>query len=62
LKKYIVSIYREKRNQPRSIVGVVEEVGVDGKKAFQNYDELWEILNPDDRKQIHKEIRGDINC
>ena len=46
MKKYIVSIYREKRNQPRSIVGVVEEVGVDGKKAFQNYDELWEILNP----------------
>ena len=31
----------------------VEEVGVDGKKAFTNFDELWEILNPvkDERKQ-----------
>jgi len=25
-------------------VGVVEEVGVKGKKAFTNYDELWDIL------------------
>jgi hypothetical protein len=25
-------------------VGVVEEVGLKGKKAFTNYDELWEIL------------------
>jgi hypothetical protein len=25
-------------------VGVVEEVGVKGKKAFSNYDELWDIL------------------
>jgi hypothetical protein len=24
---------------------VVEEVGVKGRKAFTNYDELWEILN-----------------
>ena len=46
MKKYIVSIYREKPNRPRSIIGIVEEVGVDGKRAFQNYDELWEILNP----------------
>jgi len=27
-------------------VGVVEEVGMNGKKAFSNYDELWDILNP----------------
>jgi len=26
-------------------MGVVEEVGAKGKKAFTNYDELWEILN-----------------
>jgi hypothetical protein len=25
-------------------VGVVEEVGEKGRKAFTNYDELWEIL------------------
>lgn len=42
---YIVRIYRFKENNSRSLVGVVEEVGVKGKKAFTNYDELWEILN-----------------
>jgi hypothetical protein len=26
-------------------MGVVEEVGAKGKKAFINYDELWDILN-----------------
>jgi len=26
-------------------VGVVEEIGTKGKKAFTNYDELWEILS-----------------
>jgi hypothetical protein len=26
-------------------VGVIEEIGVKGKKAFTNYDELWEILH-----------------
>jgi hypothetical protein len=58
LKKYIVSIYREKRNHPRSIVGIVEEVGVDGKKAFHNYDELWEILNPNkDLQRLFEEKR-----
>lgn len=27
------------------LVGLVEEVGVSGKKAFNNLDDLWEILN-----------------
>jgi hypothetical protein len=41
---YIVRIYRFDKKNPRHLVGVVEEVGVKGKKAFANYDELWEIL------------------
>ena len=41
---YVVRIYRFDKNNPRHLVGVVEEVGVKGKKAFTNYDELWEIL------------------
>jgi hypothetical protein len=41
---YVVRIYRFDKNNPRNLVGVVEEVGVKGKKAFTNYDELWEIL------------------
>ncbi len=42
---YIVRIYRWTKNKPSILVGVVEEVGVNGRKAFTNYDELWEILN-----------------
>ena len=41
---YVVRIYRHDKKNPRHLVGVVEEVGVKGKKAFANYDELWEIL------------------
>jgi len=42
---YIVRIYRFEKGKPRSLVGLVEQVGKKGKKAFNNYDELWEILN-----------------
>jgi hypothetical protein len=45
LATYIVRLYRFQKNKPRSLMGVVEEVGAKGKKAFTNYDELWEILN-----------------
>jgi len=41
---YIVRIYRFDKKKPHHLVGVVEEVGVTGKRAFANYDELWEIL------------------
>ena len=41
---YIVRIYRFEKDNSKSLVGVVEEVGVEGKKAFNNYDELWGIL------------------
>jgi hypothetical protein len=44
LANYIVRIYRFNKNKPGHLVGVVEEVGLKGKKAFTNYDELWEIL------------------
>lgn len=32
-------------NNPDSIVGVVECVGDEGRKAFKNMEELWKILN-----------------
>jgi hypothetical protein len=43
---YVVRVYRSEENQPHLLVGVVEEVGVEGKKAFNSFDELWAILNP----------------
>ncbi len=42
---YIVRIYRREKDDPRMLVGLVEKVGVDGKRAFSNLDELWQILN-----------------
>jgi hypothetical protein len=42
---YVVRIYRFKKDTPRGLVGVVEEVGLKEKKAFTCYDELWDILN-----------------
>jgi hypothetical protein len=42
---YVIRIYRRDENDPRILVGVVEEVGVEGDRAFGNLDELWFILN-----------------
>ncbi|MEW6376792.1 MAG: hypothetical protein AB1502_13495 [Thermodesulfobacteriota bacterium] len=58
---YIVRIYRFEKDHSRNLVGVVEEVGVKGKKAFTNYDELWEILTSSrsirqKQKQKRKEV------
>ena len=41
---YVVRVYRQETDNPRKLVGVVEEVGVKGKKAFTDIDDLWEIL------------------
>jgi len=32
-------------------VGIVEEVGISGKRAFNNFDELWEIINASKEKK-----------
>jgi len=42
---YVIRIYRRNENDPRILVGVVEEVGAEGNSAFGNLDELWSILN-----------------
>jgi hypothetical protein len=42
-------------------VGVVEEVGIKGKKAFTNYDELWDILVSSERiRQKQKQRRREV--
>jgi hypothetical protein len=46
MESYLVRIYRKADNNPRMLVGVVEEPGVKEKKAFHNLYELWDILNP----------------
>ena len=57
---YIVRIYREGKDDPRKLVGVVENVAVAGgqdKRAFTNMEELWTILNPAGRPENHREKR-----
>lgn len=46
MNSYLVRIYRKAENNPRMLVGAVEEPGVKEKKAFRNLYELWDILNP----------------
>ena len=46
MNSYLVRIYRKAENNPRMLVGVVEEIGVKEKKAFHSLSELWDILNP----------------
>jgi hypothetical protein len=45
VESYIVRIYRGEKDNPRSFVGIVEEVSAEEKKAFTNLEELWAILN-----------------
>jgi len=45
VKTYILRIYRYKKGKPHNLVGLVEEVGIKGRRGFTNLDELWEILN-----------------
>ncbi len=44
MRTYIVRVYRLEKGKPLRLAGVVEEVGIKGRKGFTNYDELWEIL------------------
>jgi hypothetical protein len=41
---YIVRIYRQNKKDPQKLVGIVEEVGVKGKRGFVNIEDLWDIL------------------
>jgi hypothetical protein len=54
---YIVRIYRREKNNPRLLVGLVEEVGSEGKRAFNTLDDLWEILNA--KRKLPKRRRGE---
>ena len=46
MNSYLVRIYRKAEDNPRMLIGVVEEVGKAEKKAFNTLNELWDILNP----------------
>lgn len=48
---YIVRIYRRDRRHAHRFIGTVEEVGTEGKLAFETIDELWGILSRRERIQ-----------
>lgn len=56
LEDYVLRIHRREKDDPRILVGVVEEVGVEGDKAFGSLDELWSIL--DSRMAEPKRVRN----
>jgi hypothetical protein len=41
---YVIRIYRRKGQGGRDLAGVVEAIGIPGRKAFTGIDELWDIL------------------
>jgi len=57
LESYIVRIYRGEKDSPRNLVGIVEEVGLEEKRAFTNLDELWTILNSIRRGHVTEKER-----
>ena len=54
MNSYVVRIYRRTNNNPRLLVGVVEEPGMKEKKAFHTLYELWDILNPNKKEHPQK--------
>jgi hypothetical protein len=42
---YIIRIYRRVENDARLLVGTVEEVETQEKRAFSSLQDLWSILN-----------------
>jgi 5'-deoxynucleotidase YfbR-like HD superfamily hydrolase len=51
LDSYVVRIYRRNLEDPRQVVGLVEIVSSEEKKAFRTFDELREILQAGEYKR-----------
>jgi hypothetical protein len=51
---FIVRIYRLPGDTQKGVVGMVETVGVEGKKGFTCIDELWAILNGEEDRESAK--------
>ena len=58
LETYILRIFRRDRNVPHSLAGLVEEVGVEGGRAFRNVDELWSILDSSKAEPVKMKKRN----
>jgi hypothetical protein len=54
MKTFIVHIYSCEKSDPRNLVGVLEEVGSEVKRAFTNPDDLLKIM-------IYKDMERENN-
>ncbi len=43
---YLIRIYRREKDNPESIVGIIEEIGAKEKHSFKNLSELGKIICP----------------
>jgi len=59
---YVVRVYRWGGPGLRHIVGVVEEVGVEGRRAFTSVDELWQIFCATRRGRGRREARRSVRA
>jgi hypothetical protein len=59
MENYIVRIYRYEKDRPHKLMGIVEKVGEEGKKAFTHADELWEILNASRQLSMQRKKQGE---
>jgi len=41
---YLIRIYRRNKENPKAIVGIIEEIGADRKEPFKNISELCDII------------------
>lgn len=46
METYIIRIYRRGKTIPHKLIGILEQSGVEEKKAFTCLDDLWKILTP----------------
>ena len=53
MENFIIRLYRFEKDNPRTLVGLVEKPGKKRRIGFTTMDELWEILNSsiDDEKE-----------
>jgi hypothetical protein len=51
---YVIRVYRYAPANPRAIVGVVETIGIEGNRAFTNYDDLWKIIFDGNKEMQNK--------
>jgi len=62
VKNYILRIYRFDPKNPNRLVGLAEEVGAEGKRAFTNLQELWDILRfPERKAPVERGKRKEVN-